>query len=194
MPGVAQLVAPVCSITITKRRRFFWAAWWTAPPRRVPFCKPDASNGGASTREEAFADAVRAAGRSLVLIEPDWARAWIRILRGQPPWVSASRARSPSLVDREEANAHAHANANANASEAAHASANEPGGGPAEPVSIWSVLGAPPNATEAELKLAFRSRALETHPDHGGDPEAFRRLVRAYAEARRRVRRPRRRR
>ena len=168
-----QLFAPVCSITMTKRRRFFWAAWWTSPPMRAPFGKPDASNGGASTHEEALAAAVAAAGRSLTVIEPDWARAWIRILRGQPAWLSQTppvrRAQSDPAAN--------------------------PGGddeGPADPASIWTILGAPPQATEAELKLAFRRRALETHPDHGGDPETFRRVIRAYAEARRRIRRPRR--
>ena len=30
------------------------------------------------------------------------------------------------------------------------------------------------------LKAAFRERALSTHPDHGGDPDEFRALYRAY--------------
>ncbi len=139
---------------------------------RAPFCKPDASNGGASTHEGAFAAASQAAasaGRTLVLIEPDWARAWIRILRGQPAWLSAAPPRRAST---------AHETPGAS---------SEP-----DPASVWTILGAPPHANEAELKLAFRRRALETHPDHGGDPDAFRRLIRAYADARRRIRRPRR--
>ena len=52
-----------------------------------------------------------------------------------------------------------------------------------EPGSIWSVLGVEPNASVAQIRLAFRQRALITHPDHGGDPEAFRALGRARDEA-----------
>ena len=43
-----------------------------------------------------------------------------------------------------------------------------------------------------ELKAAYRKRALETHPDHGGDEASFRRVLHAYEEARRRIERPRR--
>lgn len=159
------LFAPVCSITTTKRRRFFWAAWWSAPPSRVPFRKPDASDGGAATYEEAIAAAERAAGASLVMIEPEWARAWMRTLRGQPPWPSlASGAGAPRP--------------------AAASPATE------QPESIWQLLGASPDAGPEDLRAAFRKRALALHPDHGGDPAAFRRLVHAYEEARRRARRP----
>lgn len=79
---MSDLFAPVCSIAPTKRRRFLWAAWWTGAPARDPFRKPDASSGGARTREEARLEAERAAGRSLVEIEPRWARAWARVLLG----------------------------------------------------------------------------------------------------------------
>ncbi|MBN9167853.1 MAG: DnaJ domain-containing protein, partial [Myxococcales bacterium] len=58
-------------------------------------------------------------------------------------------------------------------------------------LSVWDVLGVGRDVTEQELKAAYRRRALETHPDHGGNEEAFRRVVRAYAEAQRRLRRPR---
>ena len=57
--------------------------------------------------------------------------------------------------------------------------------GPEGAASIWAVLGVEPGVTEAELKLAFRRRAVETHPDQGGDPESFRRVLAAYDEARR---------
>lgn len=166
---MSQLFAPVCSITTTKRRRFFWAAWWSGPPARAPFRKPDASDGGASTHEEALAAAERAAGTRLVVIEPEWARAWIRVLRGQAPW--PSRASAPG----------------------ARVAAKRASAGPAPAVSIWEVLGVRPDVDEAALKAAYRKRALETHPDQGGDAEAFRRVLEAYAEARRRLRRPRRR-
>ena len=51
------LATAVCSITPTQRRRYFWAAWWTSAPQHSPFRKPDASNGGARTPEEALAEA-----------------------------------------------------------------------------------------------------------------------------------------
>ncbi|HTN92474.1 MAG TPA: hypothetical protein VL242_52765, partial [Sorangium sp.] len=73
----------VYAVTPTRRRRFLWAAWWTAEPAREPFRPPDASQGGARTVEEARAQAERAAGRPLVEIEPAWATAWTRILRGE---------------------------------------------------------------------------------------------------------------
>lgn len=148
---------------MTKRRRFFWAAWWSGPPTRVPFRKPDASDGGAATHEEALAAAERKAGRSLVLIDPLWARAWIRILRGEPVWPSKA--------------------------------SQEPRGKPASNAppseSVWSTLGVTREVTPDELKAAYRRRVLETHPDHGGDDEAFRRVMRAYEEAQRRLKRPR---
>lgn len=58
--------------------------------------------------------------------------------------------------------------------------------------SIWTTLGVDAKVTAAELKRAFRTRSLETHPDRGGTDEAFRAVVDAYAEARKRVARPRR--
>src|SRR5271168_4766775 len=81
------LFAAVCSIAPTRRRRFLWAAWWTGAPMREPFRKPDAFQGGARTREEALAEAERVAGVRLVEIEPRWARAWGRLLVGQPAWI-----------------------------------------------------------------------------------------------------------
>jgi hypothetical protein len=163
---VSQLFAPVCSIATTKRRRFFWAAWWSGPPTRTPFRKHEASGGAASTYDEALAAAEEAAGTSLVVTESEWARAWMRILREQPPWPSRVRAR-----------------------------ASAPRAEPADAaLSVWAVLGVAPGVTEADLKAAFRKRALEVHPDRGGDAAAFRRLLRAYEEAKRRLRRPSRRR
>jgi hypothetical protein len=162
---VSTLFAPVCSITTTKRRRFFWAAWWSGPPTRIPFKKPDASDGGASTREEALAAAEKRAGARLVEVDPLWARAWIRILRGEQAW--------PSKASREPA------------------SARRPESAVEEATSVWSILGVTREVTETELKAAYRRRALETHPDHGGEESAFRQVVHAYAEASRRLRRPR---
>jgi hypothetical protein len=149
---MTELTTAVCSITPTQRRRYLWAAWWTASPRYVPFQRPDASNGGATSPEEALAEAERISGRHLTLIEPHWASAWNRVLRGEkptPPAPGRTRVKSPRA--REE-----------------HAE------------SAWSVLGLSPNAKLAEVKRAYRQQALATHPDQGGDAERFQRVQRAY--------------
>jgi hypothetical protein len=101
----------------------------------------------------------------LTPMDPLWARAWIRVLRGEHPW--------PSRASRGE-----------------HAPKEPPREASVE--SVWAVLGIGRDASEEELKAAYRKRALETHPDRGGSEETFRRVVRAYAEAQRRSRRPRR--
>lgn len=164
MPGAGtELFAPVCSITTTQRRRFFWAVWSSAPPSRVPFRKPDASDGGASTYEEALAAAELRIDSKVVVIDALWARAWIRVLRGEGPWRSSKEPKPRSA-------------------RAAGLGANE---------SVWAILGVTRDVTAAELKLAYRRRALETHPDHGGTAEAFQKVVHAYREAALRLRRPR---
>lgn len=147
------LSSAVCSITPTQRRRFFWAAWWTASPRYAPFQKPDASHGGARSLEEAIADAERKAGRHLTLIEPHWARAWNKVLRGEaspvPPPTAEQRAQTRPR-DRPQVG------------------------------SPWTLLELEPGATSAEIKRAYKKRALETHPDQGGDADSFRQVHRAY--------------
>ena len=160
---MTELFAPVVSITSTKRRRFFWAAWWSGPPARVPFKKPDASDGGAETYEEAIAAATARAGAPLTVTDPLWARAWMRVLRGQDPF--------PSKASREP-------------SRPKSAVAVEPG-------SIWELLGVTKEVTLMELKAAYRKRAIELHPDRGGDAETFRKLLAAYEEAKKRAARPR---
>lgn len=165
---MSELFAPVCSLMVTKRRRFFWAAWWTAPPQRVPFRKPDASDGGEPSREAAIAAARRAAQLDLTVIDSEWARAWNRILRGQDPWPGGAAARGGSTRE----------------------ALPKERDGSELPMSIWTLLGVPASANAEELKLAFRKRALELHPDHGGEAEGFRKLVDAYAEARRRIAKP----
>jgi len=149
-----------------------WVAWWTAPPAREPFRKPDAFSGGARSHEEALAQARRAAGVLLVEIEPYWARAWARILLGRPPWgvraegtaSRSGRGRSSSRSTTETTNA-----------------------ARATTTSIWETLGITARATADDLKRAFRQRALATHPDRGGDAEAFRQVQRAFKEAQRRI-------
>ncbi len=165
--SVSHLFVPLCSITKTKRRRFFWAVWSSGPPTYVPFRKPDAEDGGAATWEEAHAAAAKKVGTALIEIDPLWARAWIRIIRGQDPW--------PSKASREPAGARPKP-------ERVHS----------RETSIWELLGVSRDATDAELKAAYRKRVLEAHPDHGGDDETFRRIISAYADAQRRLRKPRR--
>ena len=36
------------------------------------------------------------------------------------------------------------------------------------------------DASDDDIKQAFRKKALETHPDKGGDPEKFRKVREAY--------------
>lgn len=155
---MSDLLAPVVSIARTQRGRFFWAAWWTAAPSRLPFRRPDASNGGARSHDEAKREAEQVAHTSLTEIEPLWARACIRTMRGQPPFTpretAAASGRPIARRDRGTA-----------------------------PASLWSILGVEPDASVLEIKRAFRARALTTHPDHGGDPAAFRALHGAYEKA-----------
>lgn len=160
---MSDLSTAVCSIAPTQRRRFFWAAWWTGAPSFAPFRKPDASNGGSETREAALAEAERIAGRHLTVVDPYWAHAWNRVLRGERP---------PPPPDR-----------------------RPPRPKPARadvPLSAWAVLGLEAGAAADEIKRAYKRRALETHPDQGGDEDAFRAVQRAYEKLSGKVR-PRRR-
>lgn len=161
---MTQLFAPGCSITKTKRRRFLWAAWWSAPPQHAPFRKPDACGGGASTHAEALAEAERQANMRLGQLDPLWARAWNRVLRGEPPW--------PGEASREP-----------------RRRPQDAGGEAAR--SVWEILGVTRDASLDELRAAYRRKVLETHPDQGGDAEELKRVLRAYEEAERRLRRPR---
>tara|TARA_R100001440_G_scaffold66162_3_gene87143 strand:- start:5517 stop:5927 length:411 start_codon:yes stop_codon:yes gene_type:complete len=42
------------------------------------------------------------------------------------------------------------------------------------------VLGLKRSSSQEEIKKAFRKKALETHPDKGGDPAEFRKVREAY--------------
>lgn len=150
----------VFSLARTKRRRFLWCAWWTTEPAVLPFRAPDAWNGGARTEDEARALAERAAGGPLRLIEGRWARAWVRVRAGLPPFIERDRA--PSAVDEAKPRVR----------------------------SAREVLGVPARASMDEVKLAFRKKALEHHPDHGGTPESFIAVKRAYDSLVRRNGRP----
>jgi DnaJ-like protein len=151
------LFAPVCAIAPTRRRRFLWAAWWTAAPSRTPFRKPDAFAGGARTRAEAHAAAEQAANCKLSEIESSWARAWSNILVGKQPWPSSGAAATSNEAPKMRATSNA--------------------------ISIWQTLGLNSSATVVEIRQAYRARALQTHPDRGGSAEEFRAVHRAYEAA-----------
>jgi len=57
-------------------------------------------------------------------------------------------------------------------------------GGRAPVDAAFAELGVPTNADASEVKRAYRERVKETHPDQGGDEEAFQRVREAYATAR----------
>src|SRR6266704_254969 len=46
----------------------------------------------------------------------------------------------------------------------------------------WGILGLKPGASQADIKVAFRKKAIETHPDRnpGMDGSAFRRAKAAF--------------
>ena len=45
---------------------------------------------------------------------------------------------------------------------------------------FYDLLGVAKNASQDEIKKAFRKKALKEHPDKGGDPEKFKDLSTAY--------------
>ena len=47
-----------------------------------------------------------------------------------------------------------------------------------------AILGVAPTAPPEEVRAAYRERVMETHPDHGGDEAAFRRVRWAYDQLR----------
>ena len=151
----------VYAIARTKRRRFLWCVWWTGEPTAKPFRPPDAWGGGAKTEDEARVLAERAAGMPLELIDGHWAGAWKRIRAGSAPF--PKRAPSPANAGGEER---------------------------VKPVDPYVLLGVDAKASLEEVKGAFRKKALEHHPDHGGSADAFMRMKRAYdAIVKRRARR-----
>ena len=42
--------------------------------------------------------------------------------------------------------------------------------------SLYEMLGVDRNATTAEVRKAFKKKAMKMHPDKGGDPEQFKDL------------------
>jgi hypothetical protein len=141
------LFSGVFSVVPTRRRRYLWAAWWNAPPEEKPFRPPDAASGGARTPDEARALAEAAAGRKLIETDGRWAGAWVRVLRGDPPWPEARPPRE------------------------ATAPVAPPSGSRTWALALLGV--APAEATPEGIKRAFRALALRTHPDRGGDEADF---------------------
>lgn len=50
--------------------------------------------------------------------------------------------------------------------------------------AAFALLGLSTDATETEIRSAYREKVKRAHPDQGGDPETFRRVRDAYATAR----------
>jgi curved DNA-binding protein CbpA len=48
-------------------------------------------------------------------------------------------------------------------------------------VDLYKILGIKKTAVQADVKTAYRRKARETHPDHGGDEEQFKSISKAYA-------------
>lgn len=44
----------------------------------------------------------------------------------------------------------------------------------------WEVLGVRRDATNEQIKTAYRQKAMQYHPDHGGDPVMFDQVQKAY--------------
>ena len=157
--GEQSVSVAVVSVTRTARGRFFWAAWWSGAPCWCPWRRPDATGGGAVSAAAAQAEAARVTGRALTLVEGEWAHAANRALRGEAPRRPAERRPAePALA-----------------------------AAPSE-TSPWATLGLRAGASVDAIRHAHRARALETHPDHGGDADAFRAVQQAYERLMRRRR------
>merc|ERR1719359_1900839 len=53
-------------------------------------------------------------------------------------------------------------------------------GGDADTTKFYKLLEVDKNASEPEIKKAYRKLAVKHHPDKGGDPEKFKEITRAY--------------
>lgn len=54
------------------------------------------------------------------------------------------------------------------------------GGGPVDNNEFYETLGVEKDATEAQIRKAYRKLAIKHHPDKGGDPEHFKTITQAY--------------
>merc|ERR1719199_1206459 len=50
----------------------------------------------------------------------------------------------------------------------------------ADTTKFYKLLEVDKNASEPEIKKAYRKLAVKHHPDKGGDPEKFKEITRAY--------------
>lgn len=46
--------------------------------------------------------------------------------------------------------------------------------------SLYTALGLEPNASDSEIKKAYRKMAMKHHPDKGGDEMKFKEITKAY--------------
>merc|ERR1719335_1343893 len=54
------------------------------------------------------------------------------------------------------------------------------GGGKVDNEKFYKLLGVDKNASDNDIKKAFRKLAIKHHPDKGGDPETFKEITRAH--------------
>ncbi|WP_434042266.1 MULTISPECIES: hypothetical protein [Sorangium] len=171
--------------------RFTWSAWWRAKPTREAPTRPDGL-GGAVSRESGLAEAeriARAFGRTGPIEELSavWGR-WART--GEWPEERAARKAEQELNWRE-----LQAQVEAEIREQAERYAQEVrrrveeqlrqllGRDPAADAAALAALGLTSGATAADVRRAFKLRALTAHPDRGGSAQAFVDLVAARDRA-----------
>ena len=46
--------------------------------------------------------------------------------------------------------------------------------------NFYQILDVPETASQEEIKKAYRKKAVESHPDKGGDEEVFKKISEAY--------------
>lgn len=98
-----------------------------------------------------------------------------RRLRGKQPHPDTSR--SPSPVASRSASPCGSGGASPPSGDSSRKPPRRP-----RPRGHYDVLGLPKAAAGSEIRAAYRRMALATHPDKGGDPDDFRRVVVAFEE------------
>lgn len=54
------------------------------------------------------------------------------------------------------------------------------GGPPADTTALYEILGVERDASDSEIKKAYRKLAMKHHPDKGGDPDTFKKMTEAH--------------